>query len=82
MRNQKFHNPQTDPQYRFGAVRMHFNPEQLFQIPSNRPRRDQAHFHPYESAVQALRDVRHLLPGEGVAIVDAVLDSINARNSR
>jgi hypothetical protein len=29
---------------------------------------------PYERAVQALRDVRHLLPSEGVAIVDAVLD--------
>ncbi len=28
----------------------------------------------YERAVQALRDVRHLLPPEGVAIVDAVLD--------
>jgi hypothetical protein len=27
-----------------------------------------------ERAVQALRDVRHLLPPEGVAIVDAVLD--------
>ena len=28
----------------------------------------------YEHAVQALRDVRHLLPANGVAIVDAVLD--------
>ena len=28
----------------------------------------------YERAVQALRDVRHLLPSEGIAIVDAVLD--------
>jgi hypothetical protein len=27
----------------------------------------------YERAVQALRDLRHLLPPEGVAIVDAVL---------
>jgi hypothetical protein len=27
----------------------------------------------YERAVQALRDVRHLLPPEGVAVVDAVL---------
>jgi hypothetical protein len=27
-----------------------------------------------ERAVQALRDVRHLLPPDGVAIVDAVLD--------
>ncbi len=30
----------------------------------------------YERVVQALRDVRHLLPADGVAIVDAVLDSI------
>jgi hypothetical protein len=29
---------------------------------------------PDERAVQALRDVRHLLPPEGVAIVDAVWD--------
>ncbi|MGC1386734.1 MAG: hypothetical protein WA807_01865 [Steroidobacteraceae bacterium] len=29
---------------------------------------------PDERAIQALRDVRHLLPPEGVAIVDAVLD--------
>lgn len=29
---------------------------------------------PHERALQALRDVRHLLPPEGVAIVDAVLD--------
>ena len=29
--------------------------------------------HPYERAIQALRDVRHLLPPEGVAIVDAAL---------
>lgn len=28
----------------------------------------------YERALQALRDVRHLLPSDGVAIVDAVLD--------
>lgn len=28
----------------------------------------------YQRAIQALRDVRHLLPSEGVAIVDAVLD--------
>jgi hypothetical protein len=28
----------------------------------------------YERALQALRDVRHLLPPEGVGIVDAVLD--------
>jgi len=28
---------------------------------------------PYGRAVQALRDVRHLLPPEGVAIVDAAL---------
>jgi hypothetical protein len=28
---------------------------------------------PYERAIQALRDVRHLLPPEGVAIVDAAL---------
>lgn len=27
-----------------------------------------------EAALQALRDVRHLLPAQGVAIVDAVLD--------
>ena len=31
-------------------------------------------------AVQALRDVRHLLPADGVGIVDAVLDSINVRH--
>lgn len=29
-----------------------------------------------ERAVQALRDVRHLLPADGVAVVDAVLDRI------
>ncbi len=29
---------------------------------------------PYRRALQALRDVRHLLPPEGVAIVDSVLD--------
>ena len=29
--------------------------------------------HPFERAIQALRDVRHLLPPEGVAIVDAAL---------
>ncbi len=28
----------------------------------------------YECAVQALRDVRHLLPANGVTIVDAALD--------
>ncbi len=28
----------------------------------------------YEHAVQALRDVRHLLPANGVAIVDAALN--------
>jgi hypothetical protein len=28
----------------------------------------------YARAIQALRDVRHLLPREGVAIVDKVLD--------
>jgi hypothetical protein len=28
----------------------------------------------YARAIQALRDVRHMLPGEGVAIVDDVLD--------
>jgi hypothetical protein len=28
---------------------------------------------PYERAIQALRDVRHLLPPEGVAIIDAAL---------
>ena len=28
----------------------------------------------YEGAIQALRDVRHLLPPDGVAIVDAVVD--------
>jgi hypothetical protein len=28
----------------------------------------------HERAIQALRDVRHLLPREGVEIVDAVLD--------
>ena len=28
---------------------------------------------PYQRALQALRDVRHLLPPEGVAIVDAAL---------
>jgi hypothetical protein len=30
----------------------------------------------YACALQALRDVRHLLPCEGVAIVDAVLDPV------
>jgi len=29
-----------------------------------------------ERAVQALRDIRHLLPADGVAIVDAVLDHV------
>ena len=29
--------------------------------------------HRYERVIQALRDVRHLLPPEGVAIVDAAL---------
>jgi hypothetical protein len=29
-----------------------------------------------ERAVQALRDVRHLLPADGAAIVDAVLDHV------
>ena len=28
----------------------------------------------YDRAIQALRDVRHMLPQRGVAIVDAVLD--------
>ena len=28
----------------------------------------------YQRVLQALRDVRHMLPAEGVAIVDAVLD--------
>lgn len=28
----------------------------------------------YDRALQALRDVRHMLPAKGVAIVDAVLD--------
>jgi hypothetical protein len=28
----------------------------------------------HERAIQALRDVRHLLPREGVELVDAVLD--------
>lgn len=30
----------------------------------------------HDRAVQALRDVRHMLPQHGVAIVDAVLDGI------
>jgi hypothetical protein len=29
-----------------------------------------------DRAVQALRDVRHLLPADGVAIVDSVLDHV------
>lgn len=29
---------------------------------------------PYQLAVQALRDIRHMLPECGVAIVDAILD--------
>lgn len=29
-----------------------------------------------ERAIQALRDIRHLLPADGVAIVDTVLDHV------
>jgi hypothetical protein len=29
----------------------------------------------YRRAVQALRDVRHMLPPEGIAVVDVILDS-------
>ena len=32
-------------------------------------------FDAYERALQCLRDVRHLLPSDGVAIVDAVLEN-------
>jgi hypothetical protein len=33
---------------------------------------------PYERALQALRDVRHMLPAGGIAIVDAALNAASA----
>jgi hypothetical protein len=86
-------------QYRFGAVQIYFDSDQVFQRAVTKLRRDKVDFDihdtanesavlvgapaaAYERAVQALRDVRHLLPAEDVAIVDAVLDSINVRHGR
>ncbi|MGO9038830.1 MAG: hypothetical protein ACLPX1_14125 [Steroidobacteraceae bacterium] len=66
----------------FETVRVQFDWPQVFrtsELRSNDPAGEQAFSlrgiaYPHERAIQALRDVRHLLPPEGVAIVDAVLD--------
>lgn len=53
------------------VVRIYADPEGAAPAPaSEQPHYADAH----ERAIQALRDVRHLLPREGVEIVDAVLD--------
>ena len=55
----------------FQVIRILADPEEMIPLPfiegSNGTEA-------YSRALQALRDVRHLLPCEGVAIVDAVLD--------
>jgi hypothetical protein len=61
-------------QYLFGAIELHFDAAQLFQTSTTKPSRDDAVAEEYGRAVQALRDVRHLLPAERVAIVDTALD--------
>ena len=55
----------------FQVVRIHADPENMSPVPviDGLYETDA-----YAQALQALRDVRHLLPLEGVAIVDAVLD--------
>jgi hypothetical protein len=78
-----------DLQHRFEAAQIHVDPRPVFQTSMAERWRDIADLgndaakeiavllgmaEAYERAVQALRDVRHLLPPEGVAIVDAALD--------
>ena len=91
MLNQTNSSSEKSPQYEFGAVRVYFDPNQLFHpSPKRRPcseidfaSKDAVSESAVqlgtatvdrERALQALRDVRHLLPADGVAIVDAVLD--------
>ncbi len=67
----------------FEAVQVQFDWPQVFQtseLRGNDPASELAILlggaaDPYARAIQALRDVRHLLPPEGVVIIDAVLDS-------
>jgi hypothetical protein len=73
----------------FETVQVQFDWPQVFQTPVSKRSYDNTDLSsdpanelaillggvadPYERVVQALRDVRHLLPPEGVAIVDAAL---------
>jgi hypothetical protein len=54
----------------FQVVPIHEEPEEHAPAPAAQRQCDADM---YERAIQALRDVRHLLPYEGVAIVDRVL---------
>ncbi len=66
----------------FETVQVQFDWPQVFQtseLRSDDPESELAILSggvagPHRRAIQALRDVRHLLPPEGVAIVDAALD--------
>ncbi len=55
----------------FQIVQGYSEPEEPSQAPVTT---DCCDAETYARALQALRDVRHLLPREGVAIVDEVLD--------
>jgi hypothetical protein len=60
----------------FDGTNRSFAPELHQVLPAIRIRDDEPTYDvdALERALQALRDVRHLLPPEGVRIVDAVLD--------
>jgi hypothetical protein len=80
---------ESDQQCRFEVAQIECAPQPLFQTSLTEPLCEAADLgsndaakeiailtglaDAYERAVQALRDVRHLLPPDGVAIVDAAL---------
>jgi hypothetical protein len=91
MHNQTNNGSGETPQYEFGSVRVYFDPDQVFHPSVTRRRWNEVDFDSKDTvtesaiplgtgtaarAVQALRDVRHLLPADGVSIVDAVLDHV------
>ncbi len=62
---------EEDAHRMFELVQLFSEPNEASPASANEDFRDVT---AYARAIQALRDVRHLLPREGVAIVDKVLD--------
>jgi hypothetical protein len=74
MFNETNHTSGKSLQYKFGAVKVDFDTNDAANESAVSLGAVSA---AYERAPQALRDVRHLLPADGVATIDAVLESVN-----